>query len=99
MSRICDLDFKDFPKKIELVYGIDGEREYYECWKRNKGVVVQRASKTSPFYIFFVEGKAVRTYNTPEIKAYKNIEEAIKDLKRLGFRITIKIERATQKPS
>jgi len=25
MSRICDLDFKDFPKKIELVYGIDGD--------------------------------------------------------------------------
>jgi len=87
--RIGDLDFSDFPREINLVHGIDGEREYYEFWKRNKGIVIQRSTKTSPFYIFFIEGEAVRTYKTPDIRAYNSMEEAIRDLERLGFKISI----------
>jgi len=88
--RVGDLDFSDFPEDITLTYGLDGEREYYEYWRRRKGIVIQRATRTSYYYIFFIDGEAIRTYKTPEIKAYKTIDEAIDELKKFGFNVKIK---------
>jgi hypothetical protein len=93
--RVGDLDFSDFPEDITLTYGSDGEREYYEYWRRRKGIVIQRATRTSYYYIFFIDGEAIRTYKTPEIKAYKTIDDAIDDLKKFGFNVKI---RQTVKP-
>jgi hypothetical protein len=93
--RVGDLDFSDFPEDITLTYGSDGEREYYEYWRRRKGIVIQRGTRTSYYYIFFIDGEAIRTYKTPEIKAYKTIDDAIDDLKKFGFNVKI---RQTVKP-
>ena len=87
--KVAELDFSDFPNVLRLKHGIDGSREWYECWRGRKGIVVQRASKTHPFYIFFIEGEAVRTYNTPNIKAFSTIKDAVKELKELGFEVII----------
>jgi hypothetical protein len=88
--RVGDLDFSDLPDEIVLTHGSDGEREYYEYWRRRKGIVIQRATRASPYYIFFIEGKAIRAYKTPNIRAYKTIEEVVKDLEEFGFKVKVK---------
>jgi hypothetical protein len=88
--RVGDLDFNDFPENITLTHGLDGEREFYEYWRGRKGIVIQRLTRTSYYYIFFIDGKVIRTYKTPEIKAYKTIDEAVDDLKKFGFNVKIK---------
>ena len=96
--QIAGLDFTDFPDEITLVHGIDGEREWYECWKgKRKGIVIQRGSKTRPFYIFFIDGEAVRTYVSGDLKTYWNLEDAIEELKKLGFKV--KVENESRMPS
>ena len=83
--EIAGLDFSDFPEMITLVYGVDGQREWYEHWKRKKGIVIQRAAKTEPFYIFVLDGEMVRTYP----KVFWKIEEAVKELEKLGFKVKL----------
>jgi len=87
--KVAGLDFSDFPEVLRLKHGIEGDREWYECWCKRKGIVVQRASKTEPFYIFFIENKAIRTYNSPNIKVFNTIKDAIKELEKMGFKVTI----------
>jgi hypothetical protein len=92
-KTICfgGLDFK-FPRDITLTYGKENEREWYEYWKGKKGIVIQRASKTSYWYIFFLSGETIRTYKTPDIKGYQTINEAINELEQIGFNVKIKNE-------
>jgi hypothetical protein len=80
----------EFPKEITLTYGKEGVREWFEYWKGKKGLVIQKGNGNY-FYIFFINGKVVRTYKTPDIKAYKTIEEAIKELKNLGFKVKVRV--------
>jgi hypothetical protein len=86
---IGGLDFDDFPEEITLTHGVEGEREWFEYWRRNKGIVIQRNTSRSPWLIFFIDGEAIRTYKTPDIKTYETIEEAIKDLREFGLNIKI----------
>jgi hypothetical protein len=87
--RVGDLDFGDFPNNITLTYGSDGEREYYEYWRGRKGIVIQRGSRTSYYIIFFIDGRAIRAFKTPDIRAYKTVEEAVSDLEKFGFSVRI----------
>lgn len=79
------LDFTKFPDNITLKHGRDGEREWWECWKGRRGIVVQRSNPQSPYYIFFIEGEAIRSTH----KAYKTIEDAVEDIKALGFNVNL----------
>jgi hypothetical protein len=83
----------ELPKEITLTYDKEGAREWFEYWKGKKGIVIQRYLGNY-FYIFLIEGKAVRTYkdiNTKAVKAYKTIEEAIKELENLGFKVKVRV--------
>ena len=91
--EISGVDFSDFPEKIALDYGIDGQREWYEHWEGKKGIVIQRGAKTEPFYIFVLDSEAVRTYP----KVFWKIEEAVKELEKLGFKV--KVENESRMPS
>jgi hypothetical protein len=79
----------ELPKEITLTYDKEGAREWFEYWKGKKGIVIQRYLGNY-FYIFLIDGKIVRTYKNPDIKAYKTIEEAIKELENLGFKVKVR---------
>ncbi|MEM2446876.1 MAG: hypothetical protein QW734_09485 [Candidatus Bathyarchaeia archaeon] len=90
--RVGDLDFTDFPDDITLEHGKEknGEREWWEYWKGHRGIVIQRLNSKAPFFIFFIEGNAVRTYKMPEIRAFKDVKDAVKELEAFGFKIRLK---------
>jgi len=88
--RVWGIDLSKFPKRMELKYGREGEREWYEWYDRRRAVVIQRFG-SEPFSIFFIDGSVIRVLEIEDMKVFmaESIEEAKKALEDLGFAVEV----------
>jgi hypothetical protein len=91
MYCVHDIDLNEFPKDITLKYGEEDNRIWYETPGKRKGIVIQ-GYKGSYLYIYFIKNKIVRLLKDEKdnIVAFKNINEALKALRELGFNVKLK---------
>jgi len=88
--EVKDINLDEFPKNIHLKYGRGGNREWYEFWHNRKGIVIQRI-RPHPYYVFFIDGKVIRTLKLRSGWAFVayNIKDAVKALEALGFKVIV----------
>jgi len=89
-----------FLEHLELVYGKEGDREWYECWRKagghEIGVVIQRFRREPWFMHFFVDNRiSTLQYITNQpsrhlVTAIYSIAEATHILNQLGFDVEVK---------
>ena len=98
MGRMkVDMDLSEFPRDIQLKYGREGNREWYEFIKGKKAIVIQR-TKPDPYWkIFFINGDVIRVLEEELSneerrrglvgKAFcsKNLDDCLEALRKLGF--------------
>lgn len=86
MKTIKDLILYRIPDELELKYGKEGQREWYEYWvgdgKFREAIVIQRNDESRPFYIYIISGDAVRTLDG----VFWSIDDAIKELENYGIK-------------
>ncbi len=98
---VPDVDLSAFPRRISLIHGKEKGREWWEWWKGERGLVIQRLSPRLPWFVFFQEGDAIRCLErrlTEEERergvvavfcSSKSLTEICENLKLLGFDVSL----------
>ncbi len=85
---VLDVAIKD---GVKLRYGKDGNTEWWEWWKRNRGIVFQRTGE-SLWCFFFISGEVIETPTIPtrngsRLIVFETISQGIEFLKELGVEV------------